>query len=586
MNITPNKLTISQLFGNQNEQFIVPSYQRRYAWKYAQYFALFEDISILKDNEGHLFGMLIIHTEYLTGGLNKPELVDGQQRITTLILLLLAIRDRYKELKNSDKVYEIEKMISCRDTNENSLPKLVLGDLDNDDFVRMFKSKDYDKIVNLNILSAYNYFQKSLTNFSKDELNIFYRKLTSVAVLIRLDVGMAQDAYKLFETINNRGLRLSPTDIIKNFILGHAAKIGKDELADVRQIWSEIIINLDQLDTDNFLRQYMSGKLKRKISLSKTVGEFKNDYSRLVEHVDLIGEFSFQNEEDTEDEVDDGFEDDEWTEVSDERITIQDYLINIRDASEIYKNVSNQSFTNAKINKSIKNLDRILSTPTHIFLMFYLQATNSIRTQLEVLRTLETFMLRRHICESRTGEHDSIFAHLLRVDTIDVDLIKGYLNQFLPNDETFIEYFPDHQLKGKLIERAKYMLEYIEYYKTSSTGEYSLNSGFDVHLEHIVPQNINSKISKNDFGDWELYLGNNALARHKKYVNKIGNMTLLAGSLNIGASNNPFLKKKVSYKISEILITKDLGGYSDFKFAQVDKRGAEFAEIASKIWKF
>ena len=82
MNITPNKLTISQLFTLQNEQFIIPSYQRRYAWGYHQVAALFDDIDMLLENDNHLFGMLIIHTGPHHGGLNKVELVYCQQRIT------------------------------------------------------------------------------------------------------------------------------------------------------------------------------------------------------------------------------------------------------------------------------------------------------------------------------------------------------------------------------------------------------------------------------------------------------------------------------------------------------------------------
>jgi len=77
-----------------------------------------------------------------------------------------------------------------------------------------------------NIRDAYNNFSQWLGNFPSQELNHFFFTLTNMTVIIRLDVGKAQDAYKLFETINNRGLRLSPTDIIKNFLLGHAAKIG------------------------------------------------------------------------------------------------------------------------------------------------------------------------------------------------------------------------------------------------------------------------------------------------------------------------------------------------------------------------
>nr|HQU86391.1 DUF262 domain-containing protein [Pyrinomonadaceae bacterium] len=107
MNITPNKLTIAQLFATNNEQFIVPSYQRRYAWGYNQVAALFDDINMLKDGDGHLFGMILLHTHTHVGGLNKPELVDGQQRLTTLTILLKALQKSFEEIGNRDRKNEI-----------------------------------------------------------------------------------------------------------------------------------------------------------------------------------------------------------------------------------------------------------------------------------------------------------------------------------------------------------------------------------------------------------------------------------------------------------------------------------------------
>ena len=111
-----------------------------------------------------------------------------------------------------------------------------------------------------------------------------------------------------------------------------------------------------------------------------------------------------------------------------------------------------------------------------------------------------------------------------------------------------------------------------------------MSSSEEVHLEHIIPQTINTKKSKEEFGDWITYLGNKSEAKHKKYVNYIGNMTLLGESLNVQASNNPFGKKKSCYKKSSFLITQDLGNSTDFKFSHVDKRGEHLTEIALKIW--
>jgi hypothetical protein len=137
------------------------------------------------------------------------------------------------------------------------------------------------------------------------------------------------------------------------------------------------------------------------------------------------------------------------------------------------------------------------------------------------------------------------------------------------------------------VDRARYVLEQIEYHLIKDKGEYKLSSAKDVHLEHIIPQVINTKKAKKEFGDWVTYLGPGAIIKHKKYVSRIGNLTLLAGELNIKASNNPFNNKKENYKKSNLKLNDSLANhYRQFKFQQVDDRSRELTEIALKIWKF
>jgi uncharacterized protein with ParB-like and HNH nuclease domain len=230
MNITPNKLTIGQLFANQNEQFIIPAYQRRYAWKEVQVRAMFDDINLLQENDNHLFGMLVFHTKPFVGGLNQPELVDGQQRITTLSILLMAIRKRFLELDKVEKAHEITKMLTSKGYDDIERNKVILGDLDNSDYSYLIKEKNLDQIKNHNLKNAYMSFYGWVSKHNLEQLNKFFYKLINVAVVIRLDIGLAKDAYKLFETINNRGLKLSGTDLIKNFLFGHASQLGDDIL--------------------------------------------------------------------------------------------------------------------------------------------------------------------------------------------------------------------------------------------------------------------------------------------------------------------------------------------------------------------
>lgn len=600
MNIVPNKLSLAQLFANSNEQFVVPSYQRRYSWKIQHIGALFDDIDLLKDNDGHLFGMIILHAGAYNGGFMTPELVDGQQRLTTLTILLKSIEKAYRNIEREETTNEIRKMLQCKGPDKVLKNKLQLGDLDNPDYQIIMAEGVFDEIENKHLKDAIEYFDFWLSEYEEEDLDLFFHKLINVAVIIRLDVTLAQDAYKLFETINNRGLKLSATDIIKNFLLGHASKINDDNtLEKVKLIWAQIITELDGINTDNFFRQYFCSILKRKITFNGLVEEFKTYYIKNVENTDLLGEFEVYSDTSSDDEEEAIFEngDENNTEESNheleeqpsKKVTIIEFLKRIRSASEIYRKMCYEDFSEQWINIHITNLWRVQCFPSFIFLMHFFQKDYTKKTKINALKMIETFMLRRHICERRTGENDYIFAQLMNCleEKTEEEMLYSFrerLMDYYPEDAEFEDKLPTYQFKGKVEDRARYILEQIEYEKRGNTKETLISTSDDVHLEHIVPQTINTKKAINEYGDWITYLGEKALVKHKKYVSRIGNLTLLAAPLNIEASNNPFRRKKGSYRQSDLLITKDLATKADFKFYHIDQRGEEISKKALEIW--
>jgi uncharacterized protein with ParB-like and HNH nuclease domain len=601
MNIVPKDFTLHSLLNNPHEQFKVPSYQRRYAWRHNQQAALFEDIDMLLPLDGHLFGMLILHTGAHHGGINSVDVVDGQQRLTTVSILLLALYKKFIKIKDEYTSKQIAQLLYCGNPEKSTSPKLALGELDNPDYLNLLNG-NLDKISNKNIFDAYELFTKyiddKMDEKGADWLPEYLNKLIYTAKIIRLDVQQAQDAYKLFETINNRGLRLSATDILKNFILGHAAKIDEKTLTESRTIWSELIMTLDGISTDDFFRQYVSSIYTRKISSNKLIEEFKKHYFKNVLDVDKLGEYRYTSGiedsyelEDIEDLEDQTNEKDE-SEVENnteetERVSITTYLTEIVNAAKCYSKIWHYDFDDVKINTKLKELAAIKSFPSYIFLMHYLQDLHNNKEAHKILDMIAALMLRRHVTGKSTAYNDDIFANLLRIKPKEdyPSKIREALMEEYPSDEEFLDRFPVHELKQRVINRARYILTKIEYSKTGDTEEFSINSPEDVHVEHIIPQTIDTKKSKKEFGDWEKYLGDKARINHKKKVNRIGNMTLLASELNITASNNPFANKKKFYRKSNIELTKELCKMSNFKFYHLDKRGEDLAKIAIKIWK-
>jgi Protein of unknown function DUF262/Protein of unknown function (DUF1524) len=615
MKITPSPLTISQLFSSKNEQFYVPAYQRRYAWTGKQLGELFDDINLLKENETHLLSTIVFLTENHTAGINQLEVVDGQQRLTSITILLKVLHDKFIAIGQKDTANEIKSYLKCVGIDRKEKNKLLLGELDNPDFIKIIEKEDLyeihddeieeefdedeieeesfnESIINQKLLQAYYDFNWRIEEEEVDP-NVFYFKLVNNLMVIRLDVGHAKDAYKLFETINNRGLKLSPTDIIKNFLLGNASIAGEKVIEKVKGNWQDLIVKLDGINTDDFFRQWLAGTLTRKIPLSRLVDEFKIYYMKTVKEAELLSRYHYYqgNELEDDDENENGKNESiEVIKTEDNKdkakVDLVDFTSTLKIAADIYAKIQNQQFSGKRVNDSLESLRRIKSFPSYIFLLNLFHRNLNEKAFIRILRMIETFMLRRHICEYRTSELDDIFSKLVEVTTENIEKqVADKLKEVLPSDGEFEEKLSRYRFKGNF-DRAKYMLENIEYKLIDDKKEYKISSGDDVHLEHIIPQTIDTKKAKKELGDWVEYLGDKAKDKHPVFVNMIGNLTLLASELNIVASNNPFLAKKKEYKQSNLRITRMVAeNYSAFKYKQVDERSKELAELAVEIWK-
>lgn len=607
MKINPVPQTIANFFNNQTEQFLVPAYQRRYAWGASQLEALFNDINLLGDGDTHLLGMTVLLVGTHNSGVNKLELVDGQQRITTLCVLLKVLQANLNGDDNVDEVREIKKYLSCRSGSE-SQHKIILGDLDRSDFAKIMEDRADDNLENIKLVQTMEFFTSKIKEPGFDILS-FYHKLMDQVEIIRLDIGDAKDAYKLFETINNRGLKLSAADIIKNFLLGHASMLGSDTLEEVKESWRQLILNLDGLgysDMDKFFRQFMMGKIKSRIPNSKLIEEFKKYYYLNIKEAEILSDYHAiieliggrkNKQQADEGERDEEFGDEDISKLNIEsyqqdQIGIIDFAKELKRCSLIYRSFILGEHEDLDIGRSLKNLKSIESFPSYTFLMHLVNDGVEKEKYLKILELIECFILRRQVCEYRTGELDEVFSRLCRLSKNDLlENVVKELREHLPDNDEFEGKFALFNNKGSE-ERAKLILTKIEYYLQGNTGETDIRGGAEVHLEHVIPQTIvGKKAIEEGGGDWVKYLGENkdeVLELHKKNINKIGNLTILGQALNIKASNNPFHSKKNEYAKSVFLLNKEdlVKNYTDFKFPQVEQRGKSLAKIAVKIWKF
>src|SRR5882757_1821512 len=114
MKISPNALSINQLFGSANEQYLIPTYQRRYSWQKRQVWELIDDIRLLENGDTHLLGSIVCLTTTLKAGLNSLELVDGQQRLTTISVLMECLRERLVADGETEGAAELSRLLTAR----------------------------------------------------------------------------------------------------------------------------------------------------------------------------------------------------------------------------------------------------------------------------------------------------------------------------------------------------------------------------------------------------------------------------------------------------------------------------------------
>ncbi|MEZ0344074.1 MAG: DUF262 domain-containing HNH endonuclease family protein [Caldimicrobium sp.] len=548
--IEAKEVKLQALFSNAQEAYRVPLYQRPYAWGRDQWEDLFEDLNSLKDDDVHFLGSIVVVPEgEHRFGVNYFQIVDGQQRLATILIWLSAIRDLVRESGNNElATYLTDTFLFARDWEsgkQRKIPKLQLGQLDNDAFQRVLEEKPRD--YNHLIFECYEYFKRKT-----DNENMWQILLENVHV-VHINAFNHFNAFRLFETLNDRGLELSAADLIKNFVLMKVS--SKEEIFnDTINQWNEMYEKVRDKEPVKFIRRYIQSNYKGKIS-----------ERRLYEGVRKLLEK--ENPE-----------------------KICDFVKDLNVNATIYKKIFDCNFSQDKINKKLYELHLVEVSPSFTLLlkiMHYLEKGEIFEEDvLEIMEMIESFHIRWGVCGQATSRLDQIYNDIC-MELKDKQpqefkiIIKEKLLQEIKNNadnEIFKRNFSQRPFKPNET-RTKYIL-----WKLSKpTGETILNIK-EIQTDHILPQTLSN--------EWKKYLKEKTSKNedeisvlHKENIDRIGNLTIIKGEWNISMSNRLFIKKKEDYRKSEFQITKELYNYDKWTFEEIDKRSEQLAEEACKIWK-
>ena len=549
-----------------NEKLFIPEYQRGYSWEEPQLDDFWIDlVEIYEGNtrDEHFLGQVVIHKNKEDG---KRYIIDGQQRISTTIILLDILRTKFKELADStnnndanDDAEDINTKCIGRVSERKKEQYLSMGGVDKEFFINYIQTRgpiDYSdrkfekkrlRPSNYNIFYASKFFDDKVSKFITKkapneyiELNKLYQCLINQFILMTVETDDINEAYIIFESLNARGKALETADLLKNHIL----RVAQSDLSNATETWNTIIDNLDNIDPTKFIRYYWNSK------------------NRFAREKDLFK--ALRKDIKTQSDV-------------------NTLLANLRFLSKVCAAIlhpeDNKDFDLTELNERLIEMQK-LDASSYIPVIFALRLQNYSEEDInEVLKAIETLVVRNFVVSGLVAnKYELEFAQIAKSisdqswsphnkpPTKD-DILKK-LYSLMVSDEEFINNFKVFNSKKNAVIR--YLLRKINNYDISETK--IVDDSNRVHVEHILPKKINE--------DWINFNDED----HETYLWRLGNLTLLGQEYNNRAKNKGFDKKKEIYKKSEIKMTRDLVSIDDWTTFTIVKRQEDFAEIALKIW--
>ena len=542
---------VAELFSSESQvSYFIPKYQREYIWSKFNWESLFDDID--ESIGGHFLGSIIcINTQLDSHKAAELELVDGQQRTTTISLLYLAIYKYLSENIPEDdeeaqhELFSFRKKIVLSNKTPRVKPSYTASNLEDYNWIfyevlgdKVHKPSKKPKFLGLRrMYKAFDYFYDRLNQIDDNNEHVFnYSKAQEFldklnrATIVKIDVIGHSDAFTLFETLNNRGVPLSAVDLIKNKLLGKLEKNTNSQnnettLNENYERWSGIVSNLtDEYSTqERFLRQFYNAfKVTPDIEVKKAPKAMKSNLIRIYE------------------------------ELIDRDATAM--LERLEECSAIYN--SNIEFENSETEKdlvfALRNLENVNGADAYMLLMF-LDKKFGITTEqkIEMIDLLCKYFIRRNITDyPNTRNLTNYFIDIIE----ELNNLKFY--NFTDAKEIFLrlgrpaddELF-SKKLRGNVYEEnvgaVRYILSSIELNETQTDEIYTNfykreKKKFKWTIEHILPQGENIPKEWVDLiANGDIHLANKIKTNQ---VHKFGNLTLTG--YNSKLSNMSFDRKK------------------------------------------
>ncbi|MHA1854803.1 MAG: DUF262 domain-containing protein [Promethearchaeota archaeon] len=593
MNLNANEENFLGLI--ENNHFKVPDYQRDYSWGKHEIDELTKDLDRLLEEKitNHFMGFIIA----TDNGENNFELIDGQQRLSTLVMLLSIIRDKFTDINKLGAANNSQRiLIRCSPTNEKDIRIVIemnendrkfyrdlvydYPDIDNEKTWIDFKKQRTEmmndkKVVDLKSEEKIRSIYKKLDKYLKDKLKKiekqalavdddpivlkedFLRKLRGILYeklgFVFTTASSMEDAYTLFETLNDRGANLTLADLLKNFTFKTAKKEGC--YTNVKSRWDDMINKLDPEYITGLVRIYWISAIKKVSAqyLFKEVRKYLQDKNNGFKSIyDFVDALYYE---------------------------ARNYNMILHPEEYSCGNKSNDLI----ISRYLGILKLLNIKQVYPMLLSVMKSQNA--DLLDYIKLLVVFSFRFATIVGKNPRDLEDFwskrAREIRNNKINFKKFKELLLKENPSEQLFKESFEKFETKNHNL--AKYILESLN---NSQLGNKTKSkSGYhdiivnpikkETTLEHILPITTDNTKWEQIFIDEE----------HAKFVNKLGNMALLFSSENTSAQNSLFDEKITYYEKSGCPLTNKLKKYKEWNKETIVDNQKQYAQIAQEIWE-
>lgn len=558
-----NELPIINFLQAANVQFVIPVYQRNYDWTTNECKELLNDIIAVEtaDRGTHFIGSIVFIHEgaYSTSEVKELVIIDGQQRLTTINILYVAL---YRFAKDNGMQQEADMLHNMFLVNqyvqqESSKLKLKQTDTNSLAFKAIMNSTENEFGHYSNVIENFNYFKTVITQEN------FNTVLNGLKRLIFVEISLERgkdDPQRIFESLNSTGLDLSQSDLIRNYILMDLDPKNQNKVFE--QIWSPIEENARDLIkqkslVSDYIRDYLTLRNKKIPNKNKVYLEFKKLYS-----------------------------------IKDEEYHQE--LENIKSLSIHFKKFINPSTVQEKnVRKELEYISRLeINVAFPFLLQVFEDAENGLITKeelIKILKLIQSYTWRRFVVGLPTNALNKIFMTLYSevdteeyYDSIALALIKKRGTAKFPTDEDLKTALKDKDLYNIQSKNRNYMFELLENF---NNREHVNTSNDNITIEHIFPQNPNedwsSNITPDDYFQFK-----------EKYLNTLANLTL---SGNNGALSNKSFKDKKEmnkggaeqgYNFSRLWLNNYLKTIDSWNVANYNERLSLIYNRFINIWQY